>query len=730
MNVDQRTYQPTPGDDPEWKVENDYTKYRPLETSSKEIRLVTIRPGSNDDPIQCTLTRHAFPMDGSSFEALSYCWGSLRDTVDITLFHDATDTEGQHFNVTKTLDLALRRLRHEDQERMIWIDALCINQGSIKERNYAISFMADVYRTAETVIVFLGDEPRSNGKDMWSLVDKFLSAFPPGEPIWKQPDIGAVLERVNPKPNDGASDAKSSDFMMHVSLISESFFGNYPWFRRVWVIREVMNARNAVVYCGDERRNWLEVLLVLGWAIKSTRTYVSGWSGAGSSDLRDRLPPAFWMKLFATKHGDMQALARLPWLDVISKGRAFGATDPRDKVFALLSFGEETHDMASLPPRLVPDYAKSASQVWSDLTRQWILDHGSLDILAVGREMVDTSNRIAERTLSVSVKGEEDFPEAKPSYAVEEPPDGHPSWAVWHAEHPQAVPVALFRSSNELSRSSLDINRELLNNPKDINVLSLPAIAIDTVKTVHWPFKRWVMADDEVRQVNYNRTPPVSVEDGVAIAWGVLIGGITLQDNATQLAFRLLPGETNIPAYPNGSSLIQAFIQALVCQRFSTDYFAPDAPPMDLDPDTATQLTDVQRDEVQVMAHFAAHWAKGFDPDMAWMPGPWAERLRPLIKHGSSKRFADLCEYSEGRCFFQAERAGFGLCPRETRAGDMIVSLAGGRTPFVLRRIEGDGKHPECFSLIGECYLHDLDIKRITQARVDKGGKGTVISIV
>jgi hypothetical protein len=67
------------------------------------------------------------------YDALSYAWGSggLRG-LTITL-------NSVHLEITAELDEALRRLRHPDSKRRLWIDAMCINQGAIAERNVQVA---------------------------------------------------------------------------------------------------------------------------------------------------------------------------------------------------------------------------------------------------------------------------------------------------------------------------------------------------------------------------------------------------------------------------------------------------------------------------------------------------------------------------------------------------------------------------------------------------------------
>lgn len=98
--------------------------YRKLDVEKRQIRLVSILPGSWSDDVACELTIVSLD-DNPSYEALSYTWGDPSDTVPILL-------QGLESPVTKPLHLALRRLRHVGEARRMWVDALCINQSDSK----------------------------------------------------------------------------------------------------------------------------------------------------------------------------------------------------------------------------------------------------------------------------------------------------------------------------------------------------------------------------------------------------------------------------------------------------------------------------------------------------------------------------------------------------------------------------------------------------------------------
>lgn len=47
-------------------------------------------------------------------------------------------------------------LRHCKSARTIWVDAICINQSDVKERNHQVHIMQRIYTNAASVVVWLG----------------------------------------------------------------------------------------------------------------------------------------------------------------------------------------------------------------------------------------------------------------------------------------------------------------------------------------------------------------------------------------------------------------------------------------------------------------------------------------------------------------------------------------------------------------------------------------------
>jgi hypothetical protein len=85
----------------------------------------------------------------SGYTALSYTWG--RPTAEKPIIID----DCLHY-VTDNLEIALQSLRMENEDLVLWIDAICINQKDIAERNKHVKVMKEVYEQAKSVLIWLG----------------------------------------------------------------------------------------------------------------------------------------------------------------------------------------------------------------------------------------------------------------------------------------------------------------------------------------------------------------------------------------------------------------------------------------------------------------------------------------------------------------------------------------------------------------------------------------------
>lgn len=200
--------------------------YRDLDVTG-EIRVLTLRAGEKGSPITCSL-QHQQLSQNPKYEALPYMWGPEYPTHTI-------EVNGSECEVRENLWQALYHLRDEREDRTLWIDAVCINQGNTRERNHQVSLMGTIYSKARRVVVWPGMSDRSSTSAIRVL--KLLAE-----------------ER-------GTSDSGSSSFFKSTIFDGDaladlsSFCGRQYW-SRLWIIQEVILGADVQVQCGDDSFDW------------------------------------------------------------------------------------------------------------------------------------------------------------------------------------------------------------------------------------------------------------------------------------------------------------------------------------------------------------------------------------------------------------------------------------------------------------------------------------------
>lgn len=212
--------------------------YQPLSTQSDCTRFVQIEPAqSEDEPISCSLVQIAFG-DRPTFDAMSYMWGDREgDNGHTILLHSV------EFHVGKNLFDALHHLRRGCQGKLFWIDAICIDQKNLDERNQQVQMMQQIYFRAQTVIVWLGSkytkyQEHLRTEDLQStMVQAGDSASKPGPP------------------GDQEDMEKSSGASFEERQMAKSLFEDGYW-DRLWIIQEIAQARVLKVSFGVWDWTW------------------------------------------------------------------------------------------------------------------------------------------------------------------------------------------------------------------------------------------------------------------------------------------------------------------------------------------------------------------------------------------------------------------------------------------------------------------------------------------
>ncbi|KAK8124268.1 uncharacterized protein PG998_000027 [Apiospora kogelbergensis] len=317
-------------------------------TKETSIRLLTIRPGSRRGPLSCFLQVAQLSNDeqhGQVYEAVSYVWESDPPSVEITV-------NGQPFLVSRSLHHMIARLRSPAKPRVVWIDAICIDQGNMDERASQVRRMAQIYSSAQQVVVWLGS------RSPWGLGPAFQHAK-------QNPSVGGV---------------HYGSICVATALLSN------PWWTRTWVVQEVVLARRAVVHCGEYKLDWDDFSRLIHQAsshacfrAETCGVHLGGFLSIDMHHRRRRKRVGL-----DQAQGTCQTLSKpapsasrgVNILALVFDFRTREATDPRDKIFALQGLSDE-------PEMCVPSYVRPARELVIEFAKEHIRHSRKLSVLAL-----------------------------------------------------------------------------------------------------------------------------------------------------------------------------------------------------------------------------------------------------------------------------------------------------------------------------------------------------------
>ena len=206
--------------------------YRPL-AAHGSIRLLQLEPGSGSSELRGTITQ-ALLNQNERFEALSYVWGSEEKPRSIQI------SNGK-IQITQSLYSALMRLRRPNRSRLLWIDALCINQNDLEEKVQQILMMSRIYSAAKRVLIYLGEED-GNMEGALQLFDKIAETDFKNASFAQTP-VSWMQQKGLPRVNDP----------LWYQLLA---FWQRPWFKRAWAVQEFFMAKDALFIVGDWKLPW------------------------------------------------------------------------------------------------------------------------------------------------------------------------------------------------------------------------------------------------------------------------------------------------------------------------------------------------------------------------------------------------------------------------------------------------------------------------------------------
>ncbi|KLU89781.1 hypothetical protein MAPG_08750 [Magnaporthiopsis poae ATCC 64411] len=212
-------------------------RYTPL-PSANCTRVLELLPATDpSDELRCNLKAVDLEKDCSPYEALSYTWGDGSPThrIYMRILEDNKESWAA-LPITENLWTALRRFRRRSKVRVIWADAVCINQGDVEEKDFQIPGMVDIYRSATRVLVWLGSD---------------------GDKEKAMARLGVLGHRILRR--ESTLSARELDELASCA----SALLSMPWFSRRWIIQEVVFSPDVALFVGAERTSFFRLVAII-----------------------------------------------------------------------------------------------------------------------------------------------------------------------------------------------------------------------------------------------------------------------------------------------------------------------------------------------------------------------------------------------------------------------------------------------------------------------------------
>jgi len=224
--------------------------------------------------------------------------------------------------------------------------------------------MGEVFRKAETVLAWLGPDVGGHAKRAFELIEMIVSV------VIEQTKSFHISKLPRLKSDHPIFEAKASWYSLE-------HFGYHGFFDRAWILQELGLPKCVILHWGDSKVLWdslryifwffttnLDLLTVGGVGMSKVLTFWVIYSGFDAMvpprRIEDPIP-----KAQRSPKSKLSAYFDNFWT-VLDRTRMFTCSDPRDKVYAYLSH-PLAFDPVSGKPIVIPDYTKSAEQIYHEV---------------------------------------------------------------------------------------------------------------------------------------------------------------------------------------------------------------------------------------------------------------------------------------------------------------------------------------------------------------------------
>ncbi|KXJ88193.1 heterokaryon incompatibility protein-domain-containing protein [Microdochium bolleyi] len=345
-------------------------QYSPLPAATS-LRILRLDPGQVEDVVSCRL-EVVDRAQAPPYEAISYVWGSPTDTRLVLC-------SGRKIRVPTSLRDILHSLRSPEHTLTLWADAICINQQDDAEKGHQVKLMGTIFASATRVLVWLGKEalgaPTEYGLDVdgetsWGMDREEIPLC--DMVVDTQLRLTRLLSYMELKLFEFGYSSLLEDEDFVDSWTSLSKLYRRDWFHRLWVVQEVGLAQSAIAIFG---RAAVEFSFLLDFSRRLERHVLL----RSHFQFPNYLATAF--EIFPSSRSDMECqTADLQFLDILEITQEQGATDGRDRIYALLSHPSAVLSDGQLI--IEPDYTKTTQEVYHEIAIKIIEETKSLRILA------------------------------------------------------------------------------------------------------------------------------------------------------------------------------------------------------------------------------------------------------------------------------------------------------------------------------------------------------------
>lgn len=717
--------------------------YTPL-SGTRSIRLVRISPG-DEGSMLCSLVPAGLDDTDTSYLALSYAWGDPKKT-------QAISCNGEEFQATESLVGAMKQLRKLYPGRPFWIDAICINQQDLAERSAQVQLMRDIYKSAENVVIYLGEycNGLDRAMDLFNRLDKEAIVWEADKKAENSRDIRDRFPAVYDE----------------VWYRFHNLF-NRPWFSRIWIIQEVVMASgDPDVLCGPFKLSWSTVVRVSNFF-----QYV-GFSGATIRKSRTS-----HVGLVENIRQGPRSLWTLLWYS-----SSFASTEPRDRVFALygLVHPAETNTLLASEYFKI-DYQTSVKDVFRDMMFGYIMHYGYLDLMSEAMEVSEEDaeeDAVESGQWSKAWTTDRDVPSI-PVTAKHSRIEGLPSWVPdWTLpptlKHPGIGKLALYAGYEACGGKQTMIHSGLRSSNPDVLRIAGKAHA-----TVEW-------VSDPLDDVDYSPLPwrrhPFVLEK----LWAHVRGRLGSTRETTSAFWRTLLANADKEGYPLKDEMYPSFLrfwhdskthdqyasryisnnqghllpteeeERELFKTYGEDYtnavteedfqamlklYASRFPPCTSTPECAhcMVMASPVPEGKRITGPSPALSQKDSDPFLSDFFGALGQDHRLVTCAPEMDILTRMRHTLRHRTFFITKCGLQGIGPKHTRIGDTVAVLTGSRVPFVLRETGTFNVLPEIdvgyrlipqYRVVGDSYVHGIMTGEAVRDLDWEGGGYEVIDLI